>query len=195
MKTNDRAIIVSNLPWEGDVSITGTNHPPEHTAHHHTDILFSSSYTVFYNVGPLQVKPNTYLCKILQIPPKHGNALVIYDFCWIKRLGLALLSLVDRSCKLQTIILGRLNFLLPYIIYPHSFLYSYLIWKGCTIFQRDPTNDNLQAKYSNTFWNNILSRSKVSYKFTFQAVFLWTDLIWIIEMPAVLLQKYRTHIS
>ena len=35
MKTNDRAIILSNLPWEGDVSITGTNHPPEHTDHHH----------------------------------------------------------------------------------------------------------------------------------------------------------------
>ena len=40
MKTNDRAIILSNLAWGGDVSITGTNHPPEHTDHHHTEISF-----------------------------------------------------------------------------------------------------------------------------------------------------------
>ena len=40
MKRNDEAIILSNLPWEGDVSITGTNHPPEHTATDATLIFF-----------------------------------------------------------------------------------------------------------------------------------------------------------
>ena len=44
MKTNDRAIILSNLPWEGDVSITGTNHPPEHTDNNRADILSFSAF-------------------------------------------------------------------------------------------------------------------------------------------------------
>ena len=65
MKKNDRAIILSNLPWEGDVSITGTNHPPEHTDNNRADILSFSAFKHTWTKIQKNTQTNTKLIYFL----------------------------------------------------------------------------------------------------------------------------------